>query len=81
MIHEDDPARFIRAAQKAGLSEEAAAIFATAISKEMDRERKKMDAQIAALKSEMEKMELRMTIKFGALLVVAVGALALIIKL
>ena len=77
----DETPRLERAGLKAGLPAESARILALALVKEMDKEREKMEAQITALKTEMEKMELRMTIKVGALLVVAVGVLAVIIKL
>lgn len=80
-MSEDDVARLEKAALKSGLSPEGARTFAAALAKELDRERLGMEAKFAALQAEMEKMELRLTIKGGVMLVVAVGVLALIMKL
>lgn len=63
------------------MSEEQAAIFASAVAKELDREKAVTDTEFKALRGEMERMELRLKLWLCGALASVVGATVAIIKL
>jgi len=69
-----DTLKFVKTLQAAGVSMPQAEAIATAV-------RDSTDSAELATKSDLRELELRMTIKLGAMLVVAVGLIAAIIKL
>jgi len=65
---------FIKSLEKTGLSEKQAEAITTGILRAHD------SADVAT-KADLREMELRMTIKLGSMMIVAVGILAAVIKL
>lgn len=77
----DELGRLTKAGAKAGLSPEAAQVFAAAVAKELNREREAVDRKLSELKHEMEKLQLRITIKLGVVSVVVISVLSGIMAL
>jgi hypothetical protein len=68
-----DTLKFVKTLQASGMSAQQAEAVAVAV-------RDSHDAAELATKSDLREMEPRMTIKLGAMMVVAIGAVAALIK-
>ncbi|MDP1914353.1 hypothetical protein [Brevundimonas sp.] len=73
-------ARLTKAGLKAGLAEGGAQTLAAALAKELAKERETVKAELAAIRNEIEKLELRMTIKVGVISLAVAGALFALLK-
>jgi hypothetical protein len=69
-----DTLKFVKTLQAAGVSMPQAEAFAAAV-------RDSTESADLATKTDLRELELRMTVKFGAMMVVAIGVIAAIVKL
>jgi len=86
-----DTHKFVKTLEGAGVPELQAEAFSTAVQESHEAAdlatkgdiadlRKDMDARFASIDAKLEKLELRMTIKLGSIVVVALGAFTVIFK-
>jgi len=80
-MDENRTGRLERIVAKAGVPAEAVSPLVAGLAKELDRERTVTDAEFIKLRAEIRELELRMKLWIGGALVVAVGALATIMKI
>jgi hypothetical protein len=76
-----DTLKFVKTLEASGMHAGQAEAIASAVRDSHDAAELATKSDIRELKSEMRELELRMTIKLGAMLVVAVGVIAALIKL
>jgi hypothetical protein len=89
-----DTLKYANTLKKAGISQEQAEAQAGALSDVLEVNLKELatkgdlrqmesstKAEFALLRAEMRELEQRMTIKFGAMMVVAIGVIAALVKL
>jgi len=75
-----DTLKYANALKKAGVSQEQAEAQAGALSEILELNLQELVTK-SDLKQELAQLELRMTIKFGAMMVVAIGVIAAVVKL
>jgi len=87
-----DTLKFVKTLKEAGVSEPQAEAFSKAVQESHETAdlatkgdiaelRKDMDVRFAGMGAKLEKLELRMTIKLGSIVIAGVGVLTLIFKL
>ncbi|MDR2012715.1 MAG: CCDC90 family protein [Rhodanobacter sp.] len=76
-----DTLKFVKTLEAAGVSAPQAEAFASAVRDSHTSAELATKSDMRELKSEMRELELRMTIKLGAMMVGAIGVVAAMVKL